>query len=108
EPDADKQHPIPIEAGDLREFATKLVRGMTWVDTTRLITPEYEISLHLPSETEAAEMVARMPGAKTQIWGSALRYTAGRALEDPVIAGLVFTIWGRLRIAATVDLAARQ
>ena len=93
--------PIPLDARFLYQFTEKLVHGTTFFQTGRLIGPDYQIDSGLLEATQGDGFLARLNGNRYS-YGNGFIVTVARHSADPVIAGMAFRVWQRLRVYATV------
>lgn len=92
-----------VAPADLEAFVGKLVRGLTFIQTERLITSPYEIRMKM-FQPEGAQLFAdqldRTPSTIKVDFAPAIRARVARAIDDPLQGIFEFIIWERLTVYA--------
>jgi hypothetical protein len=95
---------VRVSKTKLEALGTKIVRGITFLRTGRVLTDEYEIPIFCGDESKAMR-VTQLLQRHGQIYARAPGIVVHfvQASDDPLTAAYRIEIWGKLRIYAAVQ-----
>lgn len=105
QPDPATWLPLRIDQADLRAVAEKIVRGMVFYTSRRLIEPPYEVRVELLTAAAREKLLAQIAnsdGAFTIALGEGFRFSAAPIPDDPLAVVCDIHLWSRLNISAAV------
>ena len=101
----DKLLQIDIPADQLREVATKMVRGCEFVLANRIIEKPYDVGIYFVHEHNVPDILVRAfegPSANTTTLGPGFSVTRAAAHDEPDAVMYKIIVWGTLVIYAAI------
>jgi hypothetical protein len=105
QPDPAAGLPLRVKRADIVDITEKIVRGLVFHLTGRLIEPPYEVQVELKKPAAREEILRRIeaaPGTLTLPLGDGFRFAAAAVAADPLALLCDLQIWGRLNLTAFV------
>lgn len=104
EVEIDQQKIILVPVTELKLFGEKLVRGTAYVLESRYIEADHKIEIFLSGEINPQPFIDLLSRfGKEDTCGPGIKARIAFVPSDPQSGVFEFTIWGRLRIFATVE-----
>lgn len=97
----DEYMAIPIPADGLTKYGEKLVRGMTYLRTNRLVPPTHRIKVWFVKDEDASSVLALLRSKGRGVdRGPGVVVEYALALDDGISALFYVTLWGRFKFWA--------
>lgn len=94
---------VLLPAEGLKRLGEKIIRGITYKETEKIIPGEYEIGVWINEDRSVADFIelTERHGVKRH-FGPGIRATRAEAAGDPLSAIFRIEIWGRLKLNGSV------